>query len=176
MCNSIILENKLFDSQWDNKNHTLFENFLPTNNNYNYVNNNLIENTNNNNNINDNNDNNDNNEFFYNSNIPNESQLNKYSRFGFKPLSSSSSSSSPSSKSNSNKNENDVEMKNLLSFTIKSFLLLILYIIFFNYQLYSIIFIILLLLNFIITLISIKSIFKFKNLNNLNNIIYKTLN
>ncbi|KAM9994632.1 hypothetical protein ACTFIZ_007815 [Dictyostelium cf. discoideum] len=162
MCNSIILENKIFDSQWDNKNHTLFENLIPRNNN------NLIENDNNNNNNNNNNFNNNNdndiNESFYNSNIPNESQLNKYSRFGFKP-----------SQPISNKNENQIEINNnILSFSIKSFLLLILYILFFNYQLYSKYFIILLSLNFIITLISIKSIFKFKNLRKLNNIlIYK---
>ncbi|KAM9992396.1 hypothetical protein ACTFIY_009844 [Dictyostelium cf. discoideum] len=164
MCNSIILENKLFDSQWDNKNHTLFENFIPRDNN------NLIENSNydnnninNNNNNNTDNDNNNDNESFYNSNIPNEIQLNKYSRFGFKP-----------SQPISNKNENQIEINNILSFSIKSFLLLFLYIIYFNYQLNSKYFIILLSLSFIITLISIKSIFKYKNLKKLKNIlIYK---
>ncbi|EAL61745.1 hypothetical protein DDB_G0291522 [Dictyostelium discoideum AX4] len=167
MCNSIILENKIFDSQWDNKNHTLFENLMPRDNNNliensNYDNNNINNNNNNNNTDNDNDNNNDN-EPFYNSNIPNEMQINKYSRFGFKP-------SQPISK----KNENQIEFNNILSFSIKSFLLLILYILFFNYQLYSKYFIILLSLNLIITLISIKSIFKYKNLKKLKNIlIYK---
>ncbi|KAN0029506.1 hypothetical protein ACTA71_007635 [Dictyostelium dimigraforme] len=172
MCNSIILENKLFDSQWDNKNHTLFENLIPTDNNNNnyYYNNNgnnnnhLIENDDNNNN-NLKNDKDSENGSFYNSNIPNEIQLNKYSRFGFKP-----------SQSNSNKYENEIEKNNLLSFTINSFLFLVIYILLSNYQLFSNYFIIFLSLNFIITLITIKLNFKFQNFKNIKNIIYKIKN
>ncbi|KAK5583490.1 hypothetical protein RB653_005086 [Dictyostelium firmibasis] len=155
MCNSIILENKLFDSHWENKNHIIFQNLIPTdNNNINY-NNNVIENSLNTDN---------NNETFYNSNIPSESQLNNYSRFGFKP------SQSQINSFKNNENENNYQ----LSFIIKSLFLLFLYILFYNYQLVSKLFIIILSLNFIITITFINSNFKFQNSKKLNK-IYKLI-